>query len=68
MQNDSNGFALEFRLRELDVDLHRRFADCIFALQMILSNYKLLFPEYTDHSEIPGALRQMRISDLMKPV
>ncbi|MBR2731157.1 MAG: hypothetical protein IKD72_04130, partial [Clostridia bacterium] len=52
MQNDANSFALEFRLRALDGELHRRFTDCVFALQMILSNYKLLFPEYTDHSEL----------------
>lgn len=52
MPNDSNSFALEFRLRELDSDLHKRFTDCVFVLQRILSNYKLLFPEYTDHSEL----------------
>lgn len=52
MLNDSNSFALEFRLRELDSNLHRRFTDCVFVLQKILSNYKLLFPEYTDHSEL----------------
>ena len=47
-----NSFALEFRLRELDPELHRRFTNCVFALQRILSNYKLIFPEYTDHSEL----------------
>ena len=52
MPNDTNSFALEFRLRELDRDLHKRFTDCVFVLQRILSNYKLLFPEYTDHSEL----------------
>ena len=52
MPDDSNSFALEFRLRELDRDLHKRFTDCVFVLQKILSNYKLLFPEYTDHSEL----------------
>ncbi len=52
MPDDDNSFALEFRLRELDCDLHRRFTDCVFVLQRILSNYKLLFPEYTDHSEL----------------
>ncbi len=52
MPNDPNGFALEFRLHELDGDLHKRFTDCVFVLQRILSNYKLLFPEYTDHSEL----------------
>lgn len=52
MLEDANSFALEFRLRELDRDLHSRFTDCVFVLQKILSNYKLLFPEYTDHSEL----------------
>lgn len=52
MPEDTNSFALEFRLRELDHDLHTRFTDCVFVLQKILSNYKLLFPEYTDHSEL----------------
>lgn len=52
MPEDANSFALEFRLRELDRDLHTRFTDCVFVLQKILSNYKLLFPEYTDHSEL----------------
>ena len=52
MQEETNSFALEFRLRELDRDLHKRFTDCVFVLQKILSNYRLLFPEYTDHSEL----------------
>ena len=52
MPDDSNSFALEFRLRELDSDLHKRFTDCVFVLQRILSNYKLIFPEFTDHSEL----------------
>ena len=38
-------FALERRLRELSPDLHKRFTDTVFALQFILSNYKLIFPE-----------------------
>ena len=52
MPENENSFALEFRLRALDRDLHTRFTDCVFVLQKILSNYKLLFPEYTDHSEL----------------
>lgn len=52
MPDDSNSFALEFCLRELDSDLHKRFTDCVFVLQRILSNYKLIFPEFTDHSEL----------------
>ena len=45
-------FALERRLRKLNPPLHRRFTDAVFSLQHILSNYKLLFPQYTDHSEL----------------
>ena len=52
MTDDNESFALEFRLRELDKDLHKRFTDCVFALQRILSNYKLIFPEFTDHTEL----------------
>lgn len=52
MPDDTNNFALEFRLRELDADLHKRFTDCVFVLQKILSNYKLIFPEFTDHTEL----------------
>ena len=45
-------YALERRLRDLDKDLHTRFTDTVFALQHILSNYKLIFPEFTDHTEL----------------
>lgn len=45
-------FALEFRLRALDPALHRRFTDGVFGLQKILSNYKLIFPAFTDHTEL----------------
>ena len=50
--DDASSFALEFRLRELDEELHKRFTDCVFVLQKILSNYKLIFPEFTDHTEL----------------
>lgn len=45
-------YAMERRLRELDPALHRRFTDAVFGLQHVLSNYKLLFPEFTDHTEL----------------
>ncbi len=45
-------YALERRLRDLDKDLHKRFTDTVFALQHILSNYKLIFPDFTDHTEL----------------
>ena len=44
-------FRLEKTLRARDKDLHTRFTNTVFALQNILSRYKLLFPEYTNHSE-----------------
>ena len=45
-------YAMERRLRAMDPELHRRFTDAVFALQHILSNYQLIFPEYTDHTEL----------------
>ena len=47
-----NDFALERRLRELNPGLHGRFSDTVFALQHILSNYQLIFPDFTDHTEL----------------
>ncbi len=49
---DNYEFALEWRLKELDKDLHGRFCDTVFALQHILSNYQLIFPDFTDHTEL----------------
>ncbi len=49
---DKYDFLLEGRLRELDKDLHSRFTDTVFAMERILSNYKLIFPDFTDHSEL----------------
>ena len=45
-------FLLEKTLARLDPDLHGRFNDTVFVVQKILSRYRLLFPEYTDHSEL----------------
>ena len=45
-------YAMERRLKELDLDKHRRFTDAVFALQHILSNYQLIFPYFTDHTEL----------------
>ena len=52
MPTDTHDYAMERRLRALNPDLHQRFTDAIFALQYNLSNYKLLFPEYTDHTNL----------------
>lgn len=48
----AHDFALERQLRDLNKDLHTRFTDTVFALQHILSNYKLIFPDFTDHTEL----------------
>lgn len=45
-------FSLERRLKELDPGLHARFVDTVFSLQQILSNYQLIFPLFTDHTEL----------------
>ena len=45
-------FSLERRLKEINPDLHQRFSDTVFALQQILSNYQLIFPDFTDHTEL----------------
>ena len=45
-------FAIERRLRELDPQLHRQFINTVFALQYNLSNYQLIFPEFTDHTNL----------------
>ena len=48
----SNDFALEKRLYHLDKNLHARFADTVLSIQHILSNYQLIFPDFTDHTEL----------------
>lgn len=45
-------FAMEYRLKALSPDLHRRFTDAVFAIQYNLSNYQLIFPEFTDHTNL----------------
>ena len=45
-------FILERRLKELDSNLHARFTNTVFALSQILSNYQLIFPNFTDHTEL----------------
>ncbi len=50
--NQEDDYLLEKTLRSLDKDLHQRFRNTVFATQKILSRYRQLFPEYTDHSEL----------------
>ena len=44
-------FLIEKRLYELDPELHRRFSESMLVLPKLLSDYLVLFPEFTDHSE-----------------
>jgi hypothetical protein len=50
--NDRFDFEAERRLYHLNPELHSRFSSAVFALQGALSNYKLIFPEFTDHSSL----------------
>ncbi|MCR5267936.1 MAG: ATP-binding protein [Lachnospiraceae bacterium] len=45
-------YLLERTLKEMSTDLHARFKDTVFATQKLLTRYRMLFPEYTDHSEL----------------
>ena len=48
----AHDYAMEWRLRQADPALHKRFTDAVLALQYNLSGYKRIFPEYTDHSNL----------------
>ena len=52
MSNEKYDYLMEKRLRELNPQLHRQFTDSVFALQRMLSNFLILFPTFTDHSEL----------------
>lgn len=53
MANEQNhDFLMEKLLRQMNPELHKRFTDAVFALQHVLTNYKLIFPEYTDHTSL----------------
>ena len=45
-------FMLEKKLRAESPQLHTLFRDTVFVLQNILSGYKTIFPEFTDHTEL----------------
>ena len=49
---ENHDYAMERRLRAMDPELHRRFTDAVFALQYNLNSYRLIFPEWTDHSNL----------------
>lgn len=46
----ANPYYCEEKLSKLAPDLHRRYSDSLLAIIQILTNYKAIFPEYTDHS------------------
>jgi len=50
--NDRYDFKMERRLYHLNPELHTRFRSAVFALQHVLTKYKMIFPEYTDHSDL----------------
>lgn len=52
IEEETKDFLLEKSLAKLDRDLHKRFVDMSFAAGNVLSEYRRLFPEYTDHSEL----------------
>ncbi len=52
LKNEAADYLLEKRLKELSPELHANFKNTVFAIQKVLSRYRLLFPEYTDHSEL----------------
>jgi Na+-driven multidrug efflux pump/anti-sigma regulatory factor (Ser/Thr protein kinase) len=52
IESQENDFLLEKRLRDLDRNLHQKFKDSVFASGKVLTRYRRLFPEYTDHSEL----------------
>ena len=52
MSEQKHDYIMERRLRELNPQLHRQFTDSVFALQRMLSNFLILFPTFTDHSEL----------------
>ena len=49
---NNKDFALERKLLELDPELHQCFTNTVFAMGRILSNYQLIFPDFTDHTEL----------------
>ncbi len=52
MASEEDDYLLEKTLRKEDGELHQRFRDVVFATKKILTKYKQLFPDYTDHSEL----------------
>lgn len=51
-ENNEYDYLLERRLKSEAPELHTRFKDTVLVVGHLLSRYRLLFPEYTDHSEL----------------
>ena len=51
IEDESMDYLLERTLNSLNGNLHTLYKDTVFATQKILSRYRQIFPEYTDHSE-----------------
>ncbi|MBO5552024.1 MAG: hypothetical protein J5966_08695 [Lachnospiraceae bacterium] len=52
MGMERTDYLLERRLKETAPELHRIFSDTGFVLQRILDRYRILFPEFTDHTQL----------------
>ena len=51
-RSEKADYLLERALRDQNPDLHARFRNTALVCRNILSRFQLLFPEYTDHSEL----------------
>ena len=52
LEMQGTDFLLERTLKKNSPELHRNFQDTVFTASRLLSRYKLLFPEFTDHTEL----------------
>ena len=43
-------FLCERQLKALDPELHKRYRSSVFAMDMLLANYKTVFPFFTNHT------------------
>lgn len=50
MAKEGTDFLCEKRLKKLNPDLYARYKDTPFALNKILDRFRILFPEFTDHT------------------
>lgn len=43
-------YMCENRLRKLSPELHKRFSESVIVLEEMLNKYKMIFPDFTDHT------------------